>query len=214
MRILAISDCVDPRIYSEQICERYAHVDLVLSCGDLPYYYLEYIVTMLNVPLLYVRGNHGREIEYRSEGEGVSGPGGCIDLHGRVVECKDFLIGGLEGSICYRPGAKFQYTERQMGGCIRRMIPRLYINRVCRGRYIDILIAHSPPRSVHDSEDPAHRGFEVFGRFISKYQPKFLIHGHQHLYDLNAPRVAEVGATKVVNAYSAYEFEVNVEQSK
>ncbi|HVH54112.1 MAG TPA: metallophosphoesterase, partial [Actinomycetota bacterium] len=32
--------------------------DLVLSAGDLPFDYLEYLVTVLNVPLLYVPGNH------------------------------------------------------------------------------------------------------------------------------------------------------------
>ncbi|HPA46582.1 MAG TPA: metallophosphoesterase [bacterium] len=211
MHILAISDQVDPRVYSERIRERYAHVDLVLSCGDLPYEYLEYIVSSLNVPLLYVRGNHGRVIEYRSDGGEVSGPAGCIDVHRRVVECKGLLIGGLEGSIAYHRGPRFQYTEREMGRCIWRMLPSLYSNRMRRGRYLDILLAHSPPRGVNDAEDPAHRGFEVFCTFVRKFRPKYLIHGHCHLDNLNVPRVAELEGTHVVNAFSAYEFEVHVE---
>ena len=51
VRVLAISDEVEQLIYSDRIKERFAHVDLVLSCGDLPTYYLEFIVSSLNVPL-------------------------------------------------------------------------------------------------------------------------------------------------------------------
>ena len=32
--------------------------DLVIGCGDLPFDYLEYLVSRLDVPLLYVPGNH------------------------------------------------------------------------------------------------------------------------------------------------------------
>src|SRR5947207_13754792 len=56
--ILAVSDEVDPLVYSDHVRERFRHVDLVLSCGDLPYSYLDYIVSMLDVPLYGVRGNH------------------------------------------------------------------------------------------------------------------------------------------------------------
>lgn len=31
-------------------------VELILSAGDIKPYYLEFLVTMLNVPCLYVRG--------------------------------------------------------------------------------------------------------------------------------------------------------------
>ncbi len=34
-------------------------VELIVSCGDLPSHYLEYIVFHVNVPLYYVMGNHG-----------------------------------------------------------------------------------------------------------------------------------------------------------
>jgi len=37
----------------------------VLSCGDLPPYYLEFLVTVLDVPLFDVRGNHDHELMAR-----------------------------------------------------------------------------------------------------------------------------------------------------
>ena len=67
MKILAVSDQVVKSIYSEHIRERFGDVDMVLSCGDLPYSYLEYIASMLNVPCFFVHGNHDQP-EYQLDG--------------------------------------------------------------------------------------------------------------------------------------------------
>lgn len=37
-------------------------VDVVISCEDLCCEYLDYLVSMLNVPLLYVPGNHDNDL--------------------------------------------------------------------------------------------------------------------------------------------------------
>ena len=58
MKILCVSDQIDPLIYSVNIKERYQDVDLVISAGDLPMEYLEFIVSSLNKPLFFVFGNH------------------------------------------------------------------------------------------------------------------------------------------------------------
>ena len=42
MRVLAVSDKVEPVLYSSVVNERIGPVDLILSCGDLPFYYIEY----------------------------------------------------------------------------------------------------------------------------------------------------------------------------
>ena len=51
MKILAVSDRIDPRVYSDFCQERFKDVECVISCGDLPEHYLDFIVTNLNVPL-------------------------------------------------------------------------------------------------------------------------------------------------------------------
>ena len=58
MRILAISDVPEGWLWERWDRERVAGVDLIISCGDLPATYLEHIVTLANVPLLYVQGYH------------------------------------------------------------------------------------------------------------------------------------------------------------
>ena len=60
MRILTVSDKVEPVLYGPYIRERVGKIDLVLACGDLPHYYLEYIIGLLDAPLFFVHGNHDR----------------------------------------------------------------------------------------------------------------------------------------------------------
>ena len=62
MKILAVSDTEVPILYSPSIVQRFRDVDVIISCGDLPYYYLEYMISMLDVPLYYVRGNHASQV--------------------------------------------------------------------------------------------------------------------------------------------------------
>jgi predicted phosphodiesterase len=62
MIILALSDEVVQVLYGANFRERYASADLIVSCGDLPPEYLEYVVSVLNVPLLYVPGNHDADL--------------------------------------------------------------------------------------------------------------------------------------------------------
>ena len=199
MKILAISDRVVEGIYSAQIRERFGDVDMVLSCGDLPYSYLEYIVSMLNVPCFYVHGNHDTP-EYMSSGDVLTKPGGWINLDGRTVTACGVVLGGLEGSMRYKPRAPFQYTESEMVTKVWRMVPALAVNRVSRGRYLDILITHAPPLGIHDGQDSCHRGFKVLLSFMTHFRPRYLLHGHKHIYGPEPWRTRYLD-TEVVNVY-------------
>ena len=53
----------------------------------------------------------------------------------------------------YRPGAPYQYTELEMALKVWGMAQALAMNRLRHGRYLDILISHSPPFGIHDGED-------------------------------------------------------------
>jgi Icc-related predicted phosphoesterase len=69
VKILSVSDVEIGFIYSPRVVDRFRDVDLIVSCGDISYYYLEYIVSMLDVPMYYVLGNHANQVE-----DGVGGP--------------------------------------------------------------------------------------------------------------------------------------------
>ena len=68
------------------------------------------------------------------------------------------------------------------------------------GRYLDILITHSPPFGIHDDEDPAHRGFKAFLRFMARFRPRYLLHGHRHVYRPEPCKTRYLG-TEVINVY-------------
>ena len=84
MNVLSISDTVIPFLYSPEIREKIRGVDLIVACGDLPYYYQEYIQQKLTVPLYFVRGNHDQLVEHDSNG-GRKAPRGGIDLHRHIA---------------------------------------------------------------------------------------------------------------------------------
>jgi Icc-related predicted phosphoesterase len=200
MKILTVSDQVEPVLYDHFQAERFPDVNLILACGDLPPKYLSFLVTMFHVPLFYVRGNHDiRHGGYR--------PVGCTDLDAKVTVYKGLRILGLEGSHWYN-GKPHQYTERQMRKKIRRI--RLQIWRL---KGVDIIMTHAPPRHIHDAEDQCHRGFECFRDLIDRYAPRYFIHGHMHFsYTDHAQRMTAVNNTKVINSYGYYIFEIDLGQ--
>jgi uncharacterized protein len=207
MKILAISDKIVDIIYTPSIEKRLADIDLIISSGDLPNSYLEFIVTILNKPLFYVFGNHHRNVTYTDKGEKTGGPEGCINIDNQIIEYNGLLIGGLEGSMRYSPG-KHQYTDFEMYLKINRLKPRLYKNKLFKKKFIDILVTHAPPYGTHDEKDLCHRGFKAFNKFIEIYKPKYLIHGHIHYYGLDNEWLTEVGDTKVINAYGYQIIEI------
>lgn len=180
MKLLALSDMVDERVYSEHLVANYGDADLVLGCGDLPYEYLEYVVTVINRPLMYVHGNHDPAPLYTADGETKHGPDGSEPLDDRIALVKGALFMGLGGSIRYSPEATYQYTPSQMRWRIARMLPSLLANRLRYGRFVDVVVAHSPPYGIHDGDDPAHIGFRSFLGLMRRFRPRLLLHGHMH----------------------------------
>jgi Predicted phosphoesterases, related to the Icc protein len=199
MRILALSDQVVDSIYSADVRERFGDVDLLLSCGDLPYSYLEYVVTMLNVPAFYVHGNHDMP-EDLGQGVLLKEPRGWVNLDGRTVRAGPLLLAGLEGALRYRPNAPFQYSEGEMRWKVVRLLPALLLNRMRYGRYLDILVTHAPPLGIHNDLDLPHRGFAVFRWLMERFRPRYLLHGHKHVYKPQTTRT-RYGETTVVNVY-------------
>jgi Icc-related predicted phosphoesterase len=203
MKILSISDVELGFIYSPQILERFKDVDLVISCGDLPYYYLEYIISTLNRPLYYVRGNHASEVEVGTGGDRRE-PWGGIDLHRRIANESGLLLAGIEGSVNYNNGPH-QYTQTQMWGMVYELVPRLLINRLRYGRYLDVLVTHAPPYRIHDDDDPPHVGIKAFRWLIRTFRPAYHFHGHIHVYRKDRPVRTLLGPTMVVNTYGYQE---------
>lgn len=221
MKILGISDATDTLIYSTVAPSLYKDVDLVISAGDLPLRYYDYIATMLNKDVCWVYGNHNLDdwkrmmkkgSDYYSNFSNPSGDKiqilprfGGMFADGKIIydKSRNLIIAGLGGSMLYNFGES-QYSESQMARRIFWMKGKLMAMKRLYGRYCDIFITHAPPRGIGDGEDLCHRGFECFLDFMDKYKPKYLLHGHVHLDDINAPRETIYNQTKVVNIYKNF----------
>ena len=175
MKILVVSDTVMPQLESAvNLRRRYNDVQLVVSCGDMPSAYLEFIVTVLNVPMFYVRGNHDEHYERK--------PPGGENLHRRIVTYQGLTFAGIEGSMNYNQG-DIQYTEGEVLRMVLGMGLRLYPRRRRYGHGVDVLVTHSPAAGIHDRPDVAHKGFKSLLRFMDWYHPRYMLHGHTHTWD-------------------------------
>ena len=196
MKILALSDEECPALWDYYIPGRLKGYDFIISCGDLKPSYLSFIVTMANVPVFYVHGNHDARYEQTP-------PEGCDCIEDDIIVYKGLRILGLGGCYRYRPGPH-QYTEREMRKRIRKLRRKL---RKHNG--VDIVVTHAPPRGVGDAEDITHRGFEALLALIDTYHPQYLLHGHIHLnYGIDQTREREYHGTKVINVCERYVLEI------
>ena len=194
VRILAVADEVAPQV--DDVGVRAMRPDLVLAAGDLPWDYLEFLASCLDVPVVFVPGNHDPEIEARSlwGGPALEGtrPYGATNADGRVVEAAGLRIAGLGGSVRYNRGPH-QYTQREYGRRARRLS-----RRARRAGAVDILLSHAPPRGLGDEDDGPHVGVEAMHDLIADLEPRWHVHGHIHPHGF--PRAdRQVGSTTITN---------------
>ena len=221
MKILLISDTEEKAFWdnwTRATAESLADVDLVLSAGDLNPLYLEFLVTMLNVPLVYVRGNHDGYYDERP-------PEGCENADGKILELEfgsgtskqRVRILGLGGSMRYIDGAEDMYTEQEMAERVRRAerairksgltgkLRSLVTLSACgsdknKKPGFDILLTHAPCRGYGDMEDLPHRGFECFNGLLNKYSPQLHCYGHVHReYGRIDRRITHPSGTLLIN---------------
>ena len=202
-RILAISDEVDDGLYTDKLTR--LRPDLVVSAGDLPFDYLEYIVSRLDVPLVYVPGNHDPGLRRADPswaalraGAPEDGPQGCENADGRVVVAIGLRIAGLGGSMRYNNGHN-QYSASEMRWRALSLAVRIKLNPVRAARKVDVLLTHAPPLGWGSLDDLAHRGFAAFVTLVNDLAPRVLIHGHVHPYGRSKPE-RTLGATQIINA--------------
>ncbi|MEE3356904.1 MAG: metallophosphoesterase [Lachnospiraceae bacterium] len=201
MKILVIADEENKGLYDFYNPSRTEGVDLIISCGDLSPRYLEYLETMTNVPLLYVRGNHDKNYDQIP-------PLGCIDIDDRIYDFHGLRILGLGGSMRYHEGGDM-YTEDEM----KKRIKKLNAAIALRNGF-DILVTHAPAKGYGDLEDLPHRGFDCFNTLIEQWKPKYMLHGHVHKsYGGSFEREREhASGCKIINGYDTYFLDIKDEE--
>lgn len=207
MNLLAVSDIELGFIYSSQFAQRFKNIDFVISCGDLPYYYLEFMISATDKPLFYVRGNHSSTIEITTGGDRKS-PWGAVDLHRKnIYTPQGLLLAGIEGSLCYNYGPH-QYTQGEMWSMVFQLVPGFLLNRLRHGRFLDIFISHAPPWRIHDLDDLPHMGIKAFRWLIKVFKPAYHLHGHIHVYRPDVVTTTRFERTTVMNCYGYRELAI------
>ncbi len=198
MRLLVLADQPCSALWDNFRPERLAGIDMILSAGDLPNAYLEFLTCFTHAPIVYVPGNHDGHFAENP-------PGGCICADGKLVIVNGVRILGLGGSMRYSPNG-CQYTESEMRRRANRLRWKLW-----RSGGFDILLTHAPALGLGDGEDICHRGFQTFRDLLDRYQPGLMVYGHMHrTYSITGfQRERLYGQTRLVNAWERYilEFE-------
>ena len=202
VRALVVADEVVEQLYDVSV--RRHRPDLVLAAGDLPWDYLEFLSSALDVPVVFVPGNHDAQIApVRRVFGGVlteaglpvdaPRPHGCLNADGRVLDVAGLRIAGLGGCVRYNDGPH-QYTQRQY----HRRAKRLARQASRAGGGVDVLLTHAPPLGLGDEPDPCHVGVEAMHGLLAAVEPTWQLHGHVHPYGHPRPdRV--VGRTTIRN---------------
>lgn len=198
MKIMAIADEADSRLWENLDKTLLEGVDLILAAGDLPAQYLSFITCFTHAPVLYVHGNH-------DERYADNPPLGCECIDDDIVCINGLRILGLGGSMRYRDG-KYMHTEKEMRKRIRKLRFKLF-----RNRGFDILLTHAPMKGYGDQEDLPHRGFACFEELIKRYSPKYMIYGHVHPgYGKGFVRTLQYNSTTLINANKRVMLEIPV----
>ncbi len=173
VRLLVIAD-LTPRL-GTGIAEYVAAHDIeaVVTAGDLTRFDLAGIES-LSIPVLGVYGNHcdGKYLKDLR----------IKNLHLKRADVGGVSFTGLQGCVRYKPGtADVLYTQWQYKWLVARL------------RRAEVLVTHCPPRGINDHDDPAHLGIDALRKWVDRFQPRVLIHGHTY------PKhpVASYGQTRI-----------------
>ncbi|SCW59911.1 Predicted phosphoesterase [Ruminococcaceae bacterium YRB3002] len=189
MKILAVADIEDRILYDHFTKERVAGVELIVACGDLKADYLDFLMTMVNVPMIYVRGNHDDEFM-------LEPPLGADCIENKIFKYKGIRFLGLGGCIRYKYDAMNMFTENEMKMRIVRATPKIML----AGGF-DVLVTHAPAKGYGDMPGShTHEGFQCFNYLMNKYQPAYMLHGHVHNnYGIVKMESEHPSGTKIVN---------------
>lgn len=173
VRLLAVSDAVDPALEHAVNREAIGRLDAIVGCGDLEPSYLGFLGDAFKVPVVFVRGNHDRGGHWsetaRKAPEHLSS--------GHLVEVAGIAVAPFEW-----PGLR---TDRAMRdelhawGDVLRLWRTLIARRLFSGQAPILVVSHAPPRGVGDhAANRYHLGYASYRWLLDRLRPPLWLHGH------------------------------------
>jgi uncharacterized protein len=192
IRILAVSDTVDPALEHAINREAIGRLDAIVGCGDLEPSYLGFLGDAFKVPVMFVRGNHdhgGRWSEASRNAPGHLSSGRLVQLDGITVV--PFEWPGLRSERAMR-------DEWTAWRDVFRAWRTLIIRPLFGGRPV-LVISHAPPRGVGDhAANRYHLGYAAYRWLLDHVRPPLWLHGHTDPASIDEWRLT-VGASVVAN---------------
>lgn len=150
--------------------------DVLISCGDLPDdIILEAAGRCSCRQVFAVKGNHDSAVSF---------PHPVVDLHLQTRDFRGLRFGGFCGAWKYKPKGHHLFAQDEVESALASF-PR-----------VDVFVCHNSPRLIHDKDDDVHVGFVALSNYISRHQPRYVLHGHQHVNQETL-----VQATRVIGTY-------------
>ena len=194
IRLLAVSDEVEPALEDAATRRAIGPIDLVLGAGDLEPSYLGFLADAFGVPLLYVRGNHDVGVAW-AEAEVEHVPAVLPD--GRVHDEAGLRLLPFSGAPRYAPHGRANAEQQVSGTAMWQRVLRAWPGAAVRRPVL--VLTHAAPRGVNDATDQAHRGFASFRWLLDRLAPPLWLHGHATLLrrGIEARTVRRKGTTLV-----------------
>jgi hypothetical protein len=198
IRLLAVSDEIDPSLWGHLDREALGPLDLLVSSGDLPPDYLSYLEGSLRVPFVFVTGNHDLDTAWAHEADRL--------LPWRKSGARLTESAGVSIALLDWPGTD-KIRTRSQDWITWRQVLGLWLAVLLGARRPDIVVSHVAPDQVLDLRDLYHRSFPAYRWLARRVRPALWLHGHTTPASV-PERVTHLGPTTSVNVTGAYLIEV------
>lgn len=192
IRILAVSDVLDPTLIDKRNRDAVMPVDLIIGCGDLECDNLAFIADAFDAPLVYVYGNHDSDAAWKR----------CKDVcpeetpSTAIVNHMGVPMAGLTW-----PGRRGKGGNRSERAAWSQAL-KVAMRRIGRSRPM-VVLSHVPPLGVGDvPTDAYHRGFKGYRWLLERLEPTLWLHGHTPLAAAGEWKTT-VGGSTVINVTGA-----------
>ena len=150
--------------------------DVLVSCGDLSDDVILDVARHCSCRQIFaVKGNHDSAAKFAEP---------IVNLHRQTYEFRGVRFGGFGGSWKYKPKGHHLFEQDEVEAALTSFPA------------VDVFVSHNSPRMIHDRDDDVHIGFVGLMNYIGRHQPRYLLHGHQHVN-----QETSVQATRVVGTY-------------
>jgi hypothetical protein len=169
IRLLAVSDDVDPALQNSATRESLGRIDLIVGCGDLEPDYLAFLGDAFVAPLAYVRGNHDHGAAWADHADHVPEP---------LPDGVPFRENGLRLCGLNWPERRGDAGQRDEATAWRQAAGAVVRTLADRGGPL-LMVSHAPPHGAGDvAEDPFHAGFAAYRWLARRLRPPLWLHGH------------------------------------